>query len=276
MKKVYSGVILGVLSLALSGLLMACQTSSPLPSASKIPISTVPVESSALPETSIPTNSDIPQEGNTNPPLDEPPLDENALGIVVPDFLSAEQQDLYRRANSLYVHMLGSSIEYSETYDTDTFPPNEYETVQIGDSIYLISQGRYSNWDNFNNVVHSIFTSEFWDSYNTLSNGQLFYTEYDGMLCFLDTSKGIGYFYNDNFPDEFRLEEKTDSTIMFTLIGHYSLLGGTEGETVEQRENRLFTEYDYTLEFPIKMILTQSGWRFDEFYSTLVDERDQS
>ena len=32
--------------------------------------------------------------------------------------------------------------------------------------------------------------------------------------------------------------------------------------------------YDYTLEFPIKMILTEDGWRFDEFHSSLRDERE--
>ena len=28
----------------------------------------------------------------------------------------------------------------------------------------------------------------------------------------------------------------------------------------------------YTLEFPIRLVLTENGWRFDEFHSALLEE----
>lgn len=211
--------------------------------------------------------------------LREPPLDEEALDIAVPDFLSEDQQALYRRAYSLYMHMFGgetSEVEYSETLEMDVFPPKDYETVIFKSIPYLLSQGRYSNWNDFDAVIHSVFTDSFWISHNEDEKNIPVYTEKNNKLCFRDISKGCGYLYNRNFLDEFRLVEQTDHSVTFTLIGHYSLAYPKTDETFEQRDERLRNEYEYTLEFPMKMILTSNGWRFDEFHSALADERDQN
>lgn len=192
----------------------------------------------------------------------EPPLDEAAREIAVPSFLDGEQQELYRRAYSFYTHLLGDSIEYAETYDEGAFPPEAYETVTLDGNAYLIAQGRYAIWADFEAAGHSVFTEDCWQRLNTGVDGPSLRREYDGKLCFLDTSMGVGYYYCKDIPDEFRLEERTDSEITFTLIGHYRNPGGNSPEGT----------YDYTLEFPIKLVKTEDGWRFAEFYSALVDE----
>ena len=206
-----------------------------------------------------------PAETSASALLAEPPLTEEDLARPVPTFLSPEQQTLYRRADSLYTHLLGDSIEYAETFPAGSFPPEEYETVTIEGCTYLIAQGRYANYDDFEAAGLSIFTEEFWQQCNVSDSGLPLRTESNGKLCFLDTSMGIGYYYCEDVPDAFRLEEQTDREIRFTLIGHYRNLGGeTSGPG----------KYDYTLAFPMRLTLTDNGWRFAEFHSALIEERE--
>ena len=47
-----------------------------------------------------------------------------------------------------------------------------------------------------------------------------------------------------------------------------------EDESAEDWNKRLESGYDYTLEFPIKLVRTQDGWRFDEFHSAMADQRE--
>lgn len=244
-----------ILFLVLIMFLPACHENSP--SASP--------QSTYIPTTTPTTSEEVFNET----PLDEPPLSNADLAIAVPEFLTSEQQELYRRAYSLYEHLLGDSIEYAETLDE---PLGNYETVTVGDNTYLVSQGRYADWSYFDAVIHSVFTDAFWEKRNDANSGYSLHIEHNGKHCFLDTSIGMGYYYNENFPDEFRLDKQTDQSIEFTLIGHYSPVWPRNGENPEQRDERRSREYDYTLEFPIRMVLTDSGWRFDEFHTSLVDE----
>ncbi len=62
-------------------------------------------------------------------PAKEPPLQEEDWAIAVPDFLTEEQQLLYRRTSNLYCHTrLGSDIEYAGS----AVDLSGHETVQIG------------------------------------------------------------------------------------------------------------------------------------------------
>lgn len=62
-------------------------------------------------------------------PSKEPPLRDEDWAIAVPDFLTEEQQLLYRRASNLYCHTrLGSDIEYAGS----AVDLSGHETVQIG------------------------------------------------------------------------------------------------------------------------------------------------
>lgn len=161
-------------------------------------------------------------------------------------------------------------VEYPETFEPDAFPSEEYRTIAYNGMIYQVAQGRYKQWNDFDTAVHSVFTDRFWTS----RNQDNVFIKQNGSLCYISAARGSGYYYNNYFPDEFRLIEKTDSAISFLLIGHYSPAWLQGNETPEERELRLQSGYDYTLEFPIKLILTNDGWRFDEFHSALADEKN--
>ena len=231
-------------------------------------------------DTSVPDNdSNQPRPDHSTPTtamVNEPPLQEADWAIAVPNFLTEEQQLLYRRAYSLYRHMFSGDtnmIEYAETLDADNSPMYGTEPVQIGEYSYVKSQGRYQRWIDFDSVIHSVFTEDFFAGINQLSNGYEIYLEHDGALYFLDLGRESGAYYNENFADDFILERKIDSEILFTLIGHYSNIFPRDGETPEDYEERRKQEFDYTLEFPIKMVLTQDGWRFDEFHSAPAEDQ---
>ena len=192
----------------------------------------------------------------------EPPLTEFSASVAVPDFLTDEQQLLYRRAHCLYQHMFGG-----ETAAIDSFAPDNADAVESGPSelvekdgyIYQLAVGRYRNWSDFDAVVHSVFTDTFWDSRNSClgEDGTVpIYRDADGRLAIVELSRGAGYWWDEDAPDQFRLEERTEDAISFTLIGHYQK---EDGEA-------------YTLEFPMKLVLTDDGWRFEEFHTSLADE----
>ena len=272
--------------------LCACQTAEKIPEAAPSATQTAeqsteptvtetpvpsPVESEKPIITAAPSAEPIAAEPPA-PPLDiseEPPLDDFSASIAVPDFLTGEQQDLYRRAHCLYLNLFGAAPACVDCLG-NAQNGSSNETVVIDDMTYTLSHGRYRSWADFNALVHAVFTEEFWDEHNSPvpADGKpwIIFREYNGSLCYLDTEKGQGYYYNENFPDEFRLESQSEDRILFTLIGHYSWAWPKEGETFEERDARRAREYEYTIEFPIRMVLTEDGWRFDVFHSALVDE----
>lgn len=245
-------------------------TPAPSPTPAETPVSqpTAPAESAA------PTP--VPAEVLLDPSL-EPPLTEFSASIAVPDFLTREQQDLYRRAHCLYQAMFGGETTaidylYPATGDMEwEYHDEDYWAIGEFGWHYTPAQGRYQRWADFDALVHSVFTEDFWQRHNILETGDPIYQDFDGRLGILDFSKGGGW-YNENFPDQFRLEEQTGDTISFTLICPYTEPYPQNGETYEERDRRLETVVDYTLEFPIKMVLTGDGWRFDGFHSGLADE----
>jgi len=165
-----------------------------------------------------------------------------------------------------------SWIDYLETLDLDNTPIYYDEKIRTAQYTYTKSQGRYQLWSEFDSVVHSVFTEDFFAKCNKLDDENKIYMEHNGLLYFIDLGRGSGNYYNENFADNFILVSRTDSEILFTLVGHYSDVFPRDGETIEEYEERRKHEFDYTLEFPMKMILTEDGWRFDEFHSASADE----
>ena len=142
------------------------------------------------------------------------------------------------------------------TDDYSTYTPNG------SDYTYVSSDSRYRSWANFDRVIHGVFTDRLWSELN----GTPLYIEHDGQLYILDCSYGDQY-YNNIFPDEFTLVEQTDERIEFTVTAHYSYPYPREGESYEERDKRLETSYEFTLTFPVVMLRTDAGWRFDVFYT---------
>ena len=204
----------------------------------------------------------------------EPPLTEKDLEKPVPDFLNEDQQLLFRRAKSVYSRLFSGSsgIAYG---DVDGFG-NEYENFKINGITYISNTtGRYRNYKDFEKLIKSIFVVEFWDVRNTESfrnKTYPMYTNCDGKLCYIDFMGSGGFSYNMNFYDEFELISKTDSEISFYAIGHYSWRHRIGEETIEQRDQRLKDEYEYTKKFLNTLVLTEEGWRFSEFADPVTDE----
>lgn len=193
------------------------------------------------------------------------PLNERALALAVPDFLDAQQQLLYRQTAALYDAMFGgetTGIDYA--FPAPDVLTDEYSTYTPNgsDYTYVSSDSRYRSWANFDRVVHGVFTDRLWSELN----GTPLYIEHDGQLYILDCSYGDQY-YNNIFPDEFTLVEQTDERIEFTVTAHYSYPYPREGESYEERDERLETSYEFTLTFPVVMLRTDAGWRFDVFYT---------
>lgn len=133
------------------------------------------------------------------------PLDDAARLRAAPDFLTAEQQTLYRQAFALYSAMFDGET----TGIDDAFPAAdgqaEYDeyTPDGSDYTYISSHSRWQSWADFDRVIHALFTDTFWSACNDDGNAPI-YIEHDGQLFILDCAYGDQY-YNSNIPDEFTL-----------------------------------------------------------------------
>ncbi len=204
----------------------------------------------------------------------EPPLTDYEQSQPAPEFLTAEQQDLYRRASRVYTHLFGgmtNEVEYSDTFPLGTCPNGPAETFQDGEYTYVYSRGRYRNWADFEALVSGVFTEAFFDGKNDAGGGYPIFREKDGRLCFLDLGRGTGDCRNFHFPDTFELLYQSEDEISFYVVGSYSLMYPREGESTAERDARVAAGYEYQSRFPIRMVRTEDGWRFDQFYDTSAD-----
>lgn len=204
----------------------------------------------------------------------EPPLTEEELSMPVPDFLTAEQQLLYRRAFSLF----SATSWYSINIDYPDFVPDyKFEPLYQKENGYLISKnGRYTNYDHFEEVIKSIYTEEFWQEQNNRINhlGEPYqrFKNCDGSLCYQETQHDGSYWRNRNFADTFELVSSSDIRIEFYAVGYYSYRYTVGNETPEDRDRRLVDGYEYIEKHPVSMVLTDDGWRVDHFETTDFNE----
>lgn len=206
-------------------------------------------------------------------PEQEPPLESYSENLAVPKFLTQEQQQLYRRANAMYEILTAANTPWIDYFDESRDYEYTSETVEINGLTYCLSSGRYADWAEFEAVIHSLFTDELWQSINNCGTGHNRFENYNGRMCYIDAAKGAGYFYNGyHFPDRFELVSITETEIVFTLIGHYTEIWPREGQTFDERDEYRRTTCEYTQEFTIRMVLTEAGWRFDEFHSAATEE----
>lgn len=208
----------------------------------------------------------------------EPPLSKEILTMAVPDFLSVEQQLLYRRAYSLYyaTSWMSTNIDFGDFVDNYTFEP-----IQQKDSPYIISKnGRYSMYDHFEKVIRSIYTDEFWDQQNNRINhlGESYqrFKNCNGSLCYIETMHGGSLWRNRNFEDTFELISSSDTKVEFYVVGYYSYRYTVGNETPEDRDKRLIEGYEYIEKHLVTMVLTEDGWRVDHFEMTDFNEGSYS
>lgn len=203
------------------------------------------------------------------PQAAEPPILDWMADQPVPDFLDAEQQDLFLRAFSAANFLIGCSTSSVDEYPLadGTLPERgDYETVTLDNGwTYLVAQGRYAQWADFQAMLDSVFTPEYQEEllWTESLDGERFPTftsTEDGRLCFLDAGRGSSLEYGwADTPDTYELVSRSEDVVEFDLIGHYAVLEDDTGD--EPTVSGITTE-----RYPIRMERTAAGWRIAEFH----------
>ena len=197
-----------------------------------------------------------------------------AVNVSVPSFLDMDQKWLYQEAYTLYSHIFGANTEEVDTWASPvTLPPAE--PVERNGTIYESVNGLFANWEDFEAAALSVFTPAFWEARNTYQVDEdgtphHIYINVDGRTYYIAAARGSGGL-NDNFPDTFHLPTQTETEISFVLMGHYSEGHLLEGESPEERDARLAANWEEYIGYPMKLVLTENGWRFDGFHVTATD-----
>ena len=198
----------------------------------------------------------------------EPLVEESCFDYPMPDFLTEDQQNLYRQAHYLFrlLMMYPDEIEDMprvDGKDFDTAYPTMYLTVPDPDG-YAVGfcpvNGRYSTWTDFVSMGTAVFTDELFEKLYQKN----FFRINDGTY-YLNEREGSGYYYEDPAVS-YNLISSTDTEIEFEAVKHIFRFPDTEDDAAK------------TISLPVKMILTEEGWRvsmMDFEYDGELIEKDE-
>ena len=159
---------------------------------------------------------------------------------AAPDFLDAEQQQLYLRAKAAYTQF---SVQCGFGASMDEAAPTH---TQEG-LTYVKLDGYYTTWASFEADMLSIFTEDFL----AYMNAKPLYISVDGDLYGL-VGAGRGPIPSYVGPDTFELTYSGDNSIDFLVQGNY-------GEDASETSTGI----------PISLIKEEDGiWRFSAFSIT--------
>lgn len=248
-----------------------CLAEAPTPSPEATPVPTADVTPAP---SAAPTPSAAPVSGM------EPPLPAFLNDQSVPEFLDEEQQELFLHAYSAATFLMGcstSSVDNFPNWDgseLDAETRNSYELVEVPGALsdgwrYATAVGRYARWDDFKAMMDGLFTAEYqekellnataWDDGVTVY--PIFTSTEDGRLCYLEMDRGSDIEYDwCDAPDSYELVSQSEDEIVFNLVGHYVHLGYDPAADMPAPQD------EYTRSYPIRMELTDAGWRFSEFH----------
>lgn len=204
--------------------------------------------------------------------LQEDPVDPEtaaALELVaeadceVPDFLTEEQQTLYRKARTAYAEFTLVATGFGTTEWTPvTIEGNEEGRFFVGD-------GSITTWKDFETAMLGLFTPDYLEALNininVLGDGTTYryvhFADYQGQLAFSDGARGSNITYLG--PDTFELISQTEDEIRFYVIGTYQ-------DYVENEAGELVQEGEITQQkYEIVLTHTENGWRFSQFALTI-------
>lgn len=198
----------------------------------------------------------------------EPPIPDWMADQPAPAFLDAEQQALFLRAYSAASFLMGCSTSGVDSYPLDGGDPPElgdYETVTLDSGwTYLVAQGRYARWEDFQAMLDGIFTPAYqeellWTENMDGERFPIFTADGEGRTCFLELERGSSLEYGwADVPDTYELVSQSGDAVEFYLVGHYADLTVQPDETGARP---LSTE-----RWPIRMERTAGGWRVSEFH----------
>ena len=203
--------------------------------------------------------------------LQEDPVDPEtaaALELVAesnceaPDFLTEEQQILYRKANTAYKQF---------ALYTDGFGSTEWSpvTVEEYDNSFYVGNGSITTWKDYETAMLGLFTPDYLERLNLtvteLEDGTTLryacFADYQGQLAFSDGARGSNITYLG--PDTFELISQTEDEIRFYVIGTY--------HAEEENEEGMLVWTDETTQKKYEIVLThtENGWRFSQFALTI-------
>lgn len=180
----------------------------------------------------------------------------------VPDFLTEEQQTLYRKAYTAYMQF---------TLNTNGFGSTEYNpvTVEGYDNSFYVGNGAITTWSDFEAAMLGLFTSDYLEELNLtvteLEDGTTLryahFADYQGQLAYSDGARGSNNAYIP--PDTFELISQTEDEIRFYVIGTY--------HAEEENEEGMLVWTDETTQQKYEIVLThtENGWRFSQFALTI-------
>lgn len=171
-------------------------------------------------------------------------------------FLTEEQRELYEKAAKASWFLFGN--EGNLGYQ---FPAFEYEA----EGNYIPKINGYFHYKNsyqeFDELTHSIFTQNFLDSLGEAYTEK--FVDDNGKLAAIASGKydrplaeGFWRKVEEEYPDTFRWNYKKENEICFYLIAHYDRNRGKNADLDV-----------FTIEYPIRMVKTENGWRVDEFHT---------
>lgn len=170
-------------------------------------------------------------------------------------FLTEEQQQLYQTACeiSFGLYGMGSNLMYSWGYRPASDSEGNLEIVMENYTLYDVA------YDDFSDQIHQIFT----DNCLATTDYTAKFIDYHGSLAVdtwmtNDLIEGTTRQVLEDAPDTYRLIRSTEDEMAFTLISHYD------------RDWNVSADMNvFTVEYPIRMVNTASGWRIDEFHTTM-------
>ena len=258
-----------ILSVALCGcLLSGCSNSATSASSLTSPPSTSDDESSSAATSASDSYKD---EESTSvvsssilPPTEEPNTPDSSEPIASPaeseqeytdlSFLSVEQRQLYTNAYDASFGLYGEGANLMDQWG--------YKVVTDGSDSVPFIEDHYIlydvSFDEFSERIRSIFT----DNCLASTNYAIKFKNYNGRVAVHfslhnEMIAGMAICVQEQYPDTYRLVKNTAKEVEFTLISHY--------DRDDSVENPLEV---YTIEYPIRMVKTDDGWRIDEFHTS--------
>lgn len=137
-----------------------------------------------------------------------------------------------------------------------------YKVVTDGSDSVPFIEDHYTlynvSFDEFSERIHSIFT----DNCLTSTDYAIKFKNYNGRVAVHfslhnEMVAGMTIYVQEQYPDTYRLVKNTPEKVEFTLISHYDRDGSVE--------NPLEV---YIIEYPIRMVKTDYGWRIDDFHTS--------
>lgn len=206
---------------------------------------TPPASVSAAPVASIPTVVALGEEGAAAQAL-APSVTTKEILPDAPDFLTADQQDLFRAAQRMYTGFGGSGSGYDRDYR---------DTIQVeikGGKLLYCRDKAFASYDAFLRAMHAVFTDAYCETLLP-ADGFSGLIEHEGKLYAMDVNRGIFAHY---VSTSYRLRSETEQEIVFVMEGHYNPTAQDKTPDAAQ---------EYTKDYQVRMERTDMGWRFDNF-----------